>query len=96
MTNSMKTSAQNASERQSAQANTNALASMNNAATNSKIEQSMKEYGTYTATSDANNEYPPKNQANGYMNTTSLALASASVFANNSSAISGNERLSEE
>ena len=62
MTNSKKTSAQNGSMNQSAQANTNPLAAMNNAIVNSKIEQSMKEYGTYTATSDANNEYPPKNQ----------------------------------
>lgn len=62
MTNSTKTSAQNGSMNQSAQANTNALASTNNAAMSNKIEESMKEYGTYTATSDANNEYPPKNQ----------------------------------
>ena len=60
MTNSTKTSSQNDSMNQSAQ--TNPLAAMNNAIVNSKIEQSMKEYGTYTATSDANNEYPPKNQ----------------------------------
>ena len=69
MTNSTKTSAQNGSMNQSAQ--TNPLAAMNNAIVNSKIEQSMKEYGTYTATSDANNEYPPKNQSGSNMNQSS-------------------------
>ncbi len=69
MTNSTKTSAQNGSMNQSAQ--TNPLAAMNKAIVNSKIEQSMKEYGTYTATSDANNEYPPKNQPNSNMDQSS-------------------------
>ena len=69
MTNSTKTSSQNDSMNQSAQ--TNPLAAMNNAIVNSKIEQSMKEYGTYTATSDANNEYPPKNQPGSNMNQSS-------------------------
>lgn len=69
MTNSTKTSAQNGSMNQSAQ--TNPLAAMNNAIVNSKIEQSMKEYGTYTATSDANNEYPPKNQQQNNMDQSS-------------------------
>ena len=64
--NSIKSSVQNSTKTQSAQANTNALTS-----TNSKIEQSMQEYGTYTATSDANNEYPPKNQASSNMSETS-------------------------
>lgn len=71
MTNSTKTSAQNGSMNQSAQANTNPLAAMNNAIVNSKIQESMKEYGTYTATSDANNEYPPKNQPTSNMNQSS-------------------------
>ena len=69
MTNSTKTSAQNGSMNQSAQ--TNPLAAMNNAIVNSKIQESMKEYGTYTATSDANNEYPPKNQSGSNMNQSS-------------------------
>ena len=69
MTNSTKTSAQNGSMNQSAQ--TNPLAAMNNAIVNSKIQESMKEYGTYTATSDANNEYPPKNQPTGNINQSS-------------------------
>ena len=69
MTNSTKTSAQNGSMNQSAQ--TNPLAAMNNAIVNSKIQESMKEYGTYTATSDANNEYPPKNQPTSNMNQSS-------------------------
>ena len=46
MTNSTKTSAQNGSMNQSTQANTNPLAAMNNAIVNSKIQESMKEYGT--------------------------------------------------
>ena len=69
MTNSTKTSAQNGSMNQSAQ--TNPLAALNNAIVNSKIQESMKEYGTYTATSDANNEYPPKNQSGSNMNQSS-------------------------
>ena len=69
MTNSTKTSAQNGSMNQSAQ--TNPLAAMNNAIVNSKLQESMNEYGTYTATSDANNEYPQKKQSGNNMNQSS-------------------------
>lgn len=68
MTNNMSQSAQNANSNQAGQANANALTGTAANALNSKIEQSMRDYGTYTATSDANNEYPPKNQANTNMN----------------------------
>ena len=71
MTNNINQSAQNANANQAGQANANALMNANNTAANSKIEQSMREYGTYTATSDANNEYPPKNQAGANMNQSS-------------------------
>ena len=71
MTNNMNQSAQNANANQAGQANANALMNANNTAANSKIEQSMREYGTYTATSDANNEYPPKNKAGANMDQSS-------------------------
>ena len=76
MTNSTKTSAQNGSMNQSAQ--TNPLAAMNNAIVNSKLQESMNEYGTYTATSDANNEYPPKNQSGNSMTQSSQQNQNAS------------------
>lgn len=71
MTNNMDQSTQNANMNQAGQVNANALTNANSAAANSKIEQSMREYGTYTATSDANNEYPPKNQAGANMDQSS-------------------------
>lgn len=55
MTNKMKSSAPSDSRN-----NASALTASTAEAMNSKIEQSMAQYGTYTATSDANNEYPPK------------------------------------
>lgn len=55
MTNKTKSSAPSNSRN-----NASALTASTTEAMNSKIEQSMAQYGTYTATSDANNEYPPK------------------------------------
>ena len=93
MTNSTKTSAQNGSMNQSAQ--TNPLAAMNNAIVNSKIEQSMKEYGTYTATSDANNEYPPKNQQQNNMDQSSpQSQATSSAMQNKQNASMTNNTAS--
>ena len=93
MTNSTKTSAQNGSMNQSAQ--TNPLAAMNNAIVNSKIEQSMKEYGTYTATSDANNEYPPKNQQQNSMDQSSpQSQATSSAMENKQNASMTNNTAS--
>lgn len=50
----------NKQKQTASQSNANALTASTNAVSDSKIQASMEEYGTYTATSDANNEYPPK------------------------------------
>lgn len=55
----------------------NIQADNSTALTNSKIEESMKQYGTYTATSDANHEYPPKNSSADMSAQTSSSASSA-------------------
>lgn len=63
----------NKQKQTASQSNANALTASTNAASDSKIQASMEEYGTYTATSDAHNEYPPKTSSN--MNTTAQSSA---------------------
>lgn len=75
------------------QANATALTKSTNTATNAKIQDSMEQYGTYTATSDAHNEYPPKGN-NMNMTTQTAQFSTMSIPNNSTGSMTGNAQAS--
>lgn len=80
----------NNQKQSNAQANATALTASNNTASNAKIQASMEQYGTYTATSDAHNEYPPKDNSGMNMTAQTAQPSAMSTPSNQTSTIADN------
>lgn len=84
----------NNQKQSNSQANATALTASTNTASNAKIQASMEQYGTYTATSDAHNEYPPKDNSNMNMTAQTAQPSTMSTPSNQADTMSGNAQAS--